>query len=63
MKVGDLVRREYEADGYGVGVILELFRRDGNVPGAPWTAKVHWSGWWGIKNVETQELEVISEAG
>lgn len=62
MKVGDLVRHEYECNGYGVGVVLELFRRDGNVRGAPWSAKAMWTGWRDVASVEVQYLEVISES-
>jgi len=61
VKVGDLVRHEYDRNAYGVGVVLELFRRDGNVPGAPLSAKAMWSGWRGVASVEVQYLEVISE--
>ena len=61
MKVGDLVRHEYDRNAYGVGVVLELFRRDGNVPGAPLSAKAMWSGWRGVASVEVQYLEVTSE--
>ena len=60
MKVGDLVRHQYERNGYGVGVVLELFQRDGRVPGAPWSAKALWTGWRGVASVEGQDLEVIS---
>ena len=61
MKVGDLVKREYDPPGFGVGLILKMFRRDGNVPGAQWTAKVAWSGWCGVRDMETQYLEVVDE--
>lgn len=60
MKVGDLVRREYDAHGYGAGIIVQM--REGAFENQP-LIQVFWphhngqSGW-----VDSKDMELISES-
>ena len=59
MKVGDLVRREYDSLGYGTGIVIQM--REGAFENQP-LAQVIWphsgaTGW-----VEAKDMEVISES-
>ena len=59
MKVGDLVRREYDSPGYGTGIVIQM--REGAFENQP-LAQVFWphlpnTGW-----VEAIDMEVISES-
>ncbi len=61
VKVGDLVKHEYDHPGYGHGIVLKITRN--GPPGFPVYVEAVFDGWRGRCSIEKQYLEVISESG
>ena len=59
MKVGDLVRREYDSLGYGAGIVIQM--RAGAFENQP-LAQVVWPHSGAKRWVEAKDMEVISES-
>jgi len=61
VKVGDLVKHEYDHPGYGRGIVLKIDRS--GPPGSPIYVHAMFDGWRGLCSIEKQYLEVVSEGG
>ena len=60
MKVGDLVRHEYDSQGYGTGIVIQM--REGAFENQP-LAQVIWPHNGDKRWVEAKDMKVISGSG